>query len=420
MLQIKYSKETLHINLSKDVDHLLKPLNLAPLTKDELFKVLNDEPIYSDGLENVIKQSNRALIILPDITRKSGAEFFLKEITEIFEKFNKDFSIIFATGTHRKLSVDEMKSILTKELYEKYKNCIIIHDPDDIDSHVYFGKTRTNTPILINRAYMEHDTIIPIASVSYHYFAGFGGGKKMIVPGIAARKTAMSNHKLVLDETNKKKNEYAKTGNLKNNPVSDDLVSCVMLARGGKTFFLINTILNDEDKVVYVSGGDLFMSHIAATEKLKELTSIKVSKTYDAAIVSCGGFPKDINLIQAQKSLDRACTIVKKGGKIFFFAKCEDGYGNRDFEEFFRHKSSKEMFDILLTDYQINRQTAYNLKSILEKYDVYLYSNFDKLNTERIGFKKLEDVNDINLLISDCSSVAYVPNAYSVYFENCQ
>lgn len=418
MLDIKYFKDILQLNLLKDIDILSKKIDLNPISCDEIFKTLNESPVYSDGLENVLKQAKRVLIILPDITRKSGAEYFISWITNILESLNKDFSFIFATGTHRKLTLDEMKSIMTEEIYTKYKNNIIIHDPDDIDAHAYFGKTRTNTPILINKAYMEHDTIIPIASVSYHYFAGFGGGRKMIVPGIAARKTAISNHKLVLDEENKKRNRYAVTGNLKNNPVHDDIVSCVMIARAGKTFFLINTILNEKDEIVYATGGDLFMSHILATQKLRELTCIKVSKKYDAAIVSCGGFPKDINLIQAQKSLDRACKIVKEGGKIFFFAKCEDGYGNKDFEEFFKHKSSKEMFDILLTDYQINRQTAYNLKSILEKYDVYLYSDFDKLNSERVGFKKLEDINEINSLISDCSSVAYVPNAYSVYFED--
>ncbi|MCB4203972.1 nickel-dependent lactate racemase [Deferribacterales bacterium Es71-Z0220] len=417
MLKIKYSKDILDIQLSKNVEELYNNSSLPTLSKDEIIDILNINPIYSEGLDSVIAQAKRILIILPDVTRKSGAEIFLDEIIKKIEENKKDFSIIFAIGTHRQLTEDEQKSILTEELYNKYRHKILKHDCEDMELFEYYGKTKNNTPILINRAYLEHDTIIPIASVSYHYFAGFGGGRKMIVPGIAAKKTIMANHSLVLDPANKTKHKYAITGNLKQNPIHDDLVYCLMVARRGKTFFLINTILNEASEVVYVSGGDLFMSHITATEKLKELTSIKISKKYDAAIISCGGFPKDINLVQAQKSLDRGCKIVKDGGKIIFFAKCQDGYGNKYFEEFFDIKSSEEMFDILLRDYQINRQTAFNLKSILEKYEVYIYSDFSKDDLDRMGFKKLNAPNEIDNILTDSNEIAFIPDAYNSYFD---
>lgn len=416
-MKVKYSKELIDIQLNKKIEELYRNFSLPTLSKEEIIHTLNQNPVYSDGLDNVISQATRILIILPDVTRKSGAEIFLDEIIKKIEEEKKDFSIIFAIGTHRQLTEDEQKSILTEDIFNKYKQKILKHDCEDIDLHEYYGKTKNNTPILINRAYLEHDTIIPIASVSYHYFAGFGGGRKMIVPGIAAKKTIMANHSLVLDAKNKTKHKYAITGNLKLNPVHDDLVYCLMLARRGKTFFLINTILNEASKVVYVSGGDLFMSHIAATEKLKELTSIKISKKYDAAIISCGGFPKDINLVQAQKSLDRGCKIVNDGGKIIFFAKCQDGYGNKYFEDFFDIQSSEEMFDILLKDYQINRQTAFNLKSILEKYEVYIYSDFNKNDLERMGFKRLDNPDQINDILKEDNEIAFIPDAYNSYFE---
>jgi nickel-dependent lactate racemase len=416
-LKIKYSKELINLNIDKSYDVLYKQLDLKPLSSDDILNELNTNPIYSDTLYNVIEQANRILIILPDVTRKSGAEKFLQQMLNKIEDKGKDVSFIFAIGTHRAMTEDEIKLIMTEKVYNKYKHKIIPHDSDDISAHEYYGKTSNNTPILINRAYFDHDTIIPIASVSYHYFAGFGGGRKMIVPGIAAKKTIMANHKLVLDEKNKRKHEYAITGNLKQNPVHDDLVNCVMIARRHKTFFLINTILDESSNIIYACGGDLFMSHIAATEKLKELTSIKIEYKYDAAIVSCGGYPKDINLVQAQKSLDRAKTVVKDGGKIFFFAKCQDGYGNKYFQDFFDLKTSSEMFDILLKDYQINRQTAFNLKSILEKYEVYIFSDFDKYDTDRMGFKHLEDLGEIPALINDCERIAFIPDAYNFFFE---
>lgn len=412
---IRYGKTTISINLER-VDTLSIDKDIEPLSLDNIIQILNNEPIMMEGIEEVIEHSNRSLIILPDITRKSGAELFLPYLFNIFEQYNKEFNIIFAIGTHRKLTEDEKKLILTEEIYNRYHDRIIDHNPDDLDNHFYFGKTRNNTPILINNAYTKADTIIPIGSVSYHYFAGFGGGRKLIIPGIASRKTALHNHKLVLDETNRCKNSYATTANLKNNPVHNDIVEAVMIARRGKTFFSINTILNDDNKIIDLVCGDLFTAHIEACERLKKYTTIEVEQKYDNIIVSAGGFPKDINMVQAQKSLDRITNIVKDGGNIFFFAECIDEYGNDYFRDFFDIPTSTEMFDILLKDYQINRQTAYNLKSITEKFNCYLFSNFSEIDTKRMGFIKLYNPEEIIKIIGD-STVAYVPISYNYFFN---
>lgn len=412
---IRYGKTTISINLER-VDTLSIDKDIEPLSLDNIIQILNNEPIMMEGIEEVIEHSNRSLIILPDITRKSGAELFLPYLFNIFEQYNKEFNIIFAIGTHRKLTEDEKKLILTEEIYNRYHDRIIDHNPDDLDNHFYFGKTRNNTPILINNAYTKADTIIPIGSVSYHYFAGFGGGRKLIIPGIASRKTALHNHKLVLDETNRCKNSYATTANLKNNPVHNDIVEAVMIARRGKTFFSINTILNDDNKIIDLVCGDLFTAHIEACERLKKYTTIEVEQKYDNIIVSAGGFPKDINMVQAQKSLDRITNIVKDGGNIFFFAECIDEYGNDYFRDFFDIPTSTEMFDILLKDYQINRQTAYNLKSITEKFNCYLFSNFSEIDTKRMGFIKLYNPEEIIKIIGD-STVAYVPISYNYFFD---
>ncbi|MGC9061794.1 MAG: nickel-dependent lactate racemase [Calditerrivibrio sp.] len=412
---IKYGKDSLEFTLKK-IDILATDRIMEPLKIEKILQILNNEAILMEGIEEVIEKSNKSLIILPDITRKSGAEIFLPYLFNIFEQYNKDFNIIFAIGTHRNLTIEEKKQILTEDLFNKYHHKIIDHNPDDLDNHFYFGKTRNNTPILINNAYTKADTIIPIGSVSYHYFCGFGGGRKLIIPGIASRKTALHNHKLVLDETNRCKNIYATTGNLKNNPVHSDIVEAVMIARRGKTFFSINTILNDDNKVVDLVCGDLFTSHIEACEKLKQYTTIEVEKKYDNVVVSAGGFPKDINMVQSQKSIDRIKNIVKDGGNIFFFAECIDGYGNDYFRDFFDISSSKEMFEILLQDYQINKQTAFNLKTITERFNCYLYSSFSKEDTERMGFKKLNSIGEMTEIIGD-SNVAFVPISYNYFFK---
>ncbi|MCA1932213.1 MAG: nickel-dependent lactate racemase, partial [Calditerrivibrio sp.] len=386
------------------------------LSIEDIINTLNSSAIMMEGIEDVIENADRILLILPDITRKSGADIFLPYIVNIFEKYEKDFNIIFAIGTHRKLTKDEKISILTEDIYRRYEDKIIDHDCDNISEHFYFGKTRNNTPILINNAYTKANTIITIGAVSYHYFAGFGGGRKLIIPGIASRKTALHNHKLVLDETNRCKNPNASTANLKENPVHQDILEALMIARRGKTFFSINTILDEKNRIVDLTCGDIFMSHLEACNRLMENTTIKIDKKYKNVIVSAGGFPKDINMVQAQKSIDRIKNIVEPGGNIFFFAECIDGYGENHFQNFFDIKSSKEMFESLLLDYQINRQTAYNLRKITEDFSCYLFSSFSKEDTERMGFLKLKEIESIKEIIGN-ETAAFVPSSYSYYFK---
>jgi nickel-dependent lactate racemase len=415
-MQVKYGRNEINLQL-QDYDLLTKSFNFNPLTMEEIIENLNEYPVMMEGIEEIISSSNNSLIVLPDATRKSGAEQFLPYIVNIFDRYNKPFHIIFAPGTHRNPSEEEKKWIVTEDIYNQYRNKLIDHDCDNIDEHFYFGKTRNNTPILINNAYTKADTIITIGSVSYHYFAGFGGGRKLIIPGIAARKTAISNHKLVLDEELKARNPFATTANLKNNPVHNDLVEAVMIARRGKTLFSINTILDDENKIIGITCGDLFISHLKACELLIEKTTIKVTKKYTNLIVSAGGYPKDINMIQAQKSLDRVHHIAEEGKNIFFFAECQDGYGNKHFQDFFDIRDSKTMLETLFTEYQINRHTAYNLKKITEKYRCYLYSNFSKEDTERMGFIKLNSPEEISQLLID-GPTAYIPSSYNFYFKS--
>ncbi|TYB33111.1 MAG: nickel-dependent lactate racemase, partial [Flexistipes sinusarabici] len=393
---MKYGKKNLSFSTERDIEVLDREFNAPALTNREIFQKINSDPHYSEGIDEMLQKASSILIVLPDITRKSGACFFLKELIHRIESYGKSFSFIFAVGTHRPLTVEEKREILTDEVYEKYSQYIIDHDPDDIESMTYYGKTKHTTPVLLNNAYFYHDTIIPIASISYHYFAGFGGARKMILPGIASRKSAMNNHKLALDERAKKRHPYACTGNLKQNPVHDDIVEAVMIARAGKNFFAINTILNDKGEIVDVEGGDLFISHIKACERLKELTKVDAGEKYDLVICSCGGFPKDINMIQAQKSIDRVKNIVREGGKIIFFAECGDGYGNKIFEHFFNYISTSEMIEKLFDDYKINRQTAFNLRNITEHFECYLYSCFDEKDSKRMGFRKINDTGKIN------------------------
>jgi nickel-dependent lactate racemase len=416
IVEIKYGKHVLSIKLPYHCEILELEYSKLPLKKSEIIDKIFSSSTDMPSLLELIDKSKKILFLIPDITRKSGVKHFLYELIEYINNKAVDYKIVFATGTHRRITEGEMKEILGFTIYDNFKEHIVFHNPDNLDDHIYYGKTKYGTPVLLNKVFNECDLIISIASISYHYFAGFGGGRKMIIPGISATKTALNNHKLAIDEKKLTRNPEAKTANIKGNPVHDDIVEGVMIVSNNKELFAINTIIDEEENIIDLETGDLFLSHLRACTKYREMTSINVTKKYDILVVSCGGFPKDINMIQAHKSLNRIQNIVKEGGTIFFFAECIDGYGNKHFENFFECKTSGAMIRELIKDYQINKQTAYSLKSLTEKFNVYLYSALNKSDTERMGFKKLESLEVIEHYKFNNKSIAFVPSAYSVLF----
>ncbi|PLX71287.1 MAG: hypothetical protein C0602_01385 [Denitrovibrio sp.] len=408
-------KDKIEISLSKPVDIIDAQITKPELEDEELFDILENQAVMSYGMTEVITDAEKVLIILPDSTRKSGAERILPKMVKTLEDQGKIFHFIIAIGTHRPATNDELKTILTPDIYAKHSDKILTHDSDNYDEHDFYGITKRKTTVLLNKAYREHDTIITIGSVSYHYFAGYGGGRKMIFPGIASKKSIMSNHKLALDAVTKRRHEKAVTGNMKQNPVHDDLVEAIMIARPQHTFFAVNTLLDNSANIVDATCGDLFMSHIKAAESLDSMVQISTEKRYDLLYLSAGGYPKDINMVQAQKSLDRIVPLLSEGAKVVFFAECKDGYGNSFFKEFFDRESSAQMLDELLDEYQINRQTAYNLKTRLETFDVYLYSDFDESDCARMGFLKLGSAEEAVRLADAAENIAFVPHAYNIF-----
>lgn len=413
-----YGRGFLTVNI--DADCIGSANKAAALSDSEIYEKLFGDAVMSYPVRETIEDAEKILIILPDATRRSGAEQVLPFIVRTAEEFGKEIGFMIAVGTHRQPTEDELKSIMTAGIYEKYKDAVIPHDSEDYTSMDFYGITKRKTTVLINKAYREHDTIITLGSVSYHYFAGYGGGRKLIFPGIAAKKAIEANHKLAIDPGTKKRHDKAVTGNLRNNPVHDDMVECLMIARSKHTFFAVNTILDEEGRIADMVCGDLFVSHIQAAQRLDEICQVSTEKKYDLLLLSAGGFPKDINMVQAQKYLDRVIPLMKEGGIIVFFAECPDGYGNSYFQEFFDIKTSGEMLSELMKDYRINRQTAYNLKSNLERFDVYLYSSFSKEETERMGFKKLSDVAEIEGLAKGAASRAAVIHPADIFVRRTE
>jgi nickel-dependent lactate racemase len=296
-------------------------------------------------------------------------------------------SILIALGIHRPQTEQEHRKILGS-LYGRIE--VIDHACDDPEQLVELGQTETGLPVMLNRRAVEADRLIVTGTVGFHYFAGFGGGRKSLVPGISGRETCMQSHFSVFNPPEVGgKHPLATTGSLVGNPVHQVLLQAARLA---KTDFLLNTVLSPQKELLAVFCGELEQAHLAGCELVRDLFAVPLSQPADLAIISCGGEPKDINFIQSQKALDYGCRAVREGGTIILLASCRDGFGHPTFFDWFRYQDLDEFETALRADYQINGQTAHATLSKARRFRVLLVSEFSAGQTARMGMEKAADL----------------------------
>lgn len=306
-----------------------------------------------------IKPGEKVVIVTSDITRYTGSELYLPLLVERLCKAGvaqEDITVIIALGIHRKQSEAEHKKILGS-LYGSIK--VADHECDDPGKLVTIGFTAAGIEVSINRSVAGADHVILTGTVGFHYFAGFGGGRKSVLPGVASRKSCMASHFAVLNPGERNgKNPLAATGILQGNPVNQAMMeACAML----KPLMILNTVLSPEKRLLAAFAGDWQEAHAAACSYYAREFSFAIREKGDLVVVSCGGFPKDINLIQAHKSMEYGSKALRDGGVMILLAECRDGYGNATFFNWFRFAGLEEFEAELRKNYEINGQTAYSM-----------------------------------------------------------
>jgi nickel-dependent lactate racemase len=237
------------------------------------------------------------------------------------------------------------------------------------------GEPSGGIPVEVNRALTEFDHVVLIGGVTFHYFAGFTGGRKLICPGLASSRTVGATHKLAFDcEINDRRVGVA-PGKLDGNPVHEAFVEAASFAN---ISFAINTIVDDSGVATDVFCGDWLASHRDACEKYAADYTITIAEKRDIVIVSCGGYPFDLNMIQAHKALEGASKACNDGGTIVFVAECADGLGRKDFLDWFDCENSSQMAERLCEKYQVNGQTAWSLMKKSERFKIKMASVLDQ------------------------------------------
>ena len=290
-------------------------------TGEELVREALAAPVDSAPLSELAKGNNKVVIIASDHTRPVPSKVIIPAMLEEIRRGNPnaDITILIATGCHRGTTRDELINKFGEEIVKSEK--IYIHDCLDNDMLVNIGTLPSGGKCEINRLAYEADLLVSEGFIEPHFFAGFSGGRKSVLPGVAGRTTVLANHCSAFIAS-----PYSRAGVLDNNPIHRDMV---WAARQAKLVFIVNVVLNAEKEVIYATAGELEAAHKKGTDFLSGLCAVK-AKECDIAITTNGGYPLDQNIYQAVKGMTAAEATVKPGGVIIMLAASIDGTGGED------------------------------------------------------------------------------------------
>lgn len=366
--ELKYGSGTVSVEF--DDKHLLAELMpnevSVALTGVEEVKRSLREPIGSEKLSVLARGKKDVVIITSDITRPVPSYKILPSLLdELAEAGVPDSSItvVFALGSHRGHTEEEMKHLVGEEVYARVR-CV---DADGNDC-IHLGTTKAGTPVDVTRKVAEADFKICVGNVEFHYFAGYSGGAKAIMPGVSTREAIQCNHRMMVQRE-------ACAGRLDGNPIREDI------EEAGKITgidFICNVVLDAKKEIIKAVSGDAILAHREGCAFLDTLYKVYIPKKADIVIVSAGGFPKDMNMYQAQKALDNAKHAVRDGGTILWLAECTEGLGEHTFEEWMTgHEKSSDMIDHLHREFKLGGHKAAAIALVLQQAKIVLISHYD-------------------------------------------
>jgi Uncharacterized conserved protein len=343
-IKLPYGKKFIHVNVPEErLEGILESKAHAfktELSEVEIVRKALDNPVESQTLRELAKDKNNIVIISSDHTRPVPSGIIMPLLLEEIRggNPNANITILIATGCHRGTTKEELVGKFGKDIVDKEK--IVIHDCDDEENLVKLGTLPSGGELIVNKLAVEADLLIAEGFIEPHFFAGFSGGRKSVLPGIASRTTVLANHCAEFIAHDK-----ARTGILKGNPVHKDMV---FAAEKGKLAFIINVVIDSEKKVINAFAGHYNEAHIKGTKFAAELAGVK-AKPADIVITTNGGYPLDQNIYQAVKGMTAAEATCNDKGVIIIAAECSDGHGGEAFyDTFAKEPSVKKIMDQFL------------------------------------------------------------------------
>lgn len=281
------------------------------------------------------------------------------------------------------------------------------HRCDDAGDFIELGQTSRGTPVRMRKDIMTASCLVTFGAISHHYFAGFGGGRKLIFPGLGELQAIYHNHGLFLDRIRRQLDSGCQSGQLTGNPLAEDL-SEVETYRSAD--LAIHGILDSHGQVCDLLVGQGNEHFLAACERHARHCTV-VAPQYGLVLASCGGFPKDINLIQSHKAIHHAAAFVRDGGQLILLAGCSDGVGSETFLPWFDLGGWDAAFDRLADHYSGNGGTALAMMEKVRRIEIGLVSSLEPEVAEKIGVTLLSEATAKKIVSDHRETLAIIPNA---------
>lgn len=355
-------------------------VELPQRTPAEHIRWALDHPIDSAPLKELVKAGNKVCLVISDVTRRwQSPETYIPLLVEELESAgvrDEDILIISATGTHRRQTPEEHAGLVTQAVYDRIT--LVDHVCTDEENLTYVGTTTRGTPVWLDKRALECDKIILTGGVVYHFMAGFGGGRKSILPGIAGRETIMKNHNLALNPgLGAGSNPEVRSANMNaSNPVHADMVeACSMVSPA----FLVNVVVNDDQQIIAAFAGNWITAHRAACDLVDRMYGVPAREKTPLVIASAGGFPKDLNFYQTIKTLSNALEVVEEGGTIILVTQSQEGFGNADTQrQIAGFNTMLEREKDLRENFSIGAFIGYLFAESAEKYHMIVVTGMDQ------------------------------------------
>lgn len=372
-----------------------KELPPAPDATAEIERALTN-PIGSKKLTDIATAECKVAIVVDDATRHAPSNIMLPPVLHELNSAgvkDENVTIIFGCGTHRAVTDEEAKRLVGEEVCKRIKT--ISHDCRGTDL-IHVGNTKTHgNKLFLNRAFAEANVKVLLGDVGFHYYAGYGGGRKSVLPAVAGEESIKHNHAMLL-------NPSARTGILQDNPVHEDMTEAARLA---KVDLIVNTISNSKGEIVKAFAGDLEQAFDEAVKAVDEMYRIQVDRRADIAVASPGGYPADINLFQAYKALDNALAVVKRGGVVILVAECAEGHGNQVFYDWMQRLGElKSVEREIKHNFILGGHKAYYLLKALQNHTIILVSSMPDYYAANIF--KLKTARAVNDALTEALKIA--------------
>ncbi|OGO37665.1 MAG: hypothetical protein A2W35_08440 [Chloroflexi bacterium RBG_16_57_11] len=407
---LPYGEHSLSVDLSgKNLLDIILPKAGAGEAPNEahVIRAALENPIGSPRLCDLAHKGQRIAIVTSDLTRPCPSDRLLPHVLQELVAAgipDEDIFIVIGLGLHRPMTEEEIDRIVSPQVHRRIR--VVNHDVEDV---VHLGVTSRGTPVEFFRPLVEADVRVCLGNLEFHWFAGFSGGAKAVLPGCSSHLSVTANHALMV-------RPGVGSGRIQGNPLREDIEEGVAMLG---VDFILNVAVDGEHNILEAVAGEVTAAHRRGCEAIAERGKVKVSHKADIVIASPGGFPKDINMYQAHKGLENAAYFVRDGGVLILAAECREAIGNQTFEEWmFAAGSPQDVLTRIQREFVLGGHKAAGIANIERRAKVYLVSSMPEDLVQHLFMTPFPGLNEaLEVALQDLgpdSQVLVLPQAGSI------